>query len=153
MGRVIAKIVYTLAGLLLAVSLVGLRRASDDIARSSLELPGGVPAVVWEPAAPLPFGQVPDFDPPAPVVVLWHGFAGNTAMTSALARRIAKAGYAVIAIDFRGHGENRNPLGPTADGIGLRQDIDAALAGNVCRCATYGRIRRAVHDAAARLGR
>ncbi len=127
MGRVIAKLVYTLAGLLLAVSLVGLRRASDDIARSSLELPGGVPAVVWEPAAPLPFGQVPDFDPPAPVVVLCHGFAGNTAMTSALARRIAKAGYAVIAIDFRGHGENRNPLGPTADGIGLRQDIDAAL--------------------------
>ena len=33
------------------------------------------------------------------------------------------------------------------------QDIDAALAGNVCRCATYFRIRRAVHDAAARLGR
>jgi isoquinoline 1-oxidoreductase alpha subunit len=33
------------------------------------------------------------------------------------------------------------------------QDIDSALAGNLCRCATYGRIRRAVHDAAARLGR
>ncbi len=32
-------------------------------------------------------------------------------------------------------------------------DIDAALAGNVCRCATYLRIRRAVHDAAARLAR
>jgi len=32
-------------------------------------------------------------------------------------------------------------------------DIDAALAGNVCRCATYARIRRAVHEAAARLAR
>ncbi len=127
MGRVIAKSVYTLAGVLLAVSLIGLRFASNDIARSSLELPGGVPAVVWEPSKPLPFGQSPSFDPPAPVVVLCHGFAGNTAMTSALARRIAKAGYAVIAIDFRGHGGNRNPLGPTADGLGLRQDIDAAL--------------------------
>jgi len=31
-------------------------------------------------------------------------------------------------------------------------DVDAALAGNVCRCATYQRIRRAVHDAAARIG-
>ena len=31
-------------------------------------------------------------------------------------------------------------------------DIDAALAGNLCRCATYPRIRRAVHDAAARAG-
>ena len=29
-------------------------------------------------------------------------------------------------------------------------DVDAALAGNVCRCATYPRIRRAVHEAAAK---
>jgi len=27
-------------------------------------------------------------------------------------------------------------------------DIDAALAGNICRCGTYPRIRRAVHRAA-----
>ncbi len=31
-------------------------------------------------------------------------------------------------------------------------DIDGALAGNVCRCATYPRIRRAVHEAAAKVG-
>jgi isoquinoline 1-oxidoreductase alpha subunit len=30
-------------------------------------------------------------------------------------------------------------------------DIDEALAGNLCRCATYPRIRRAVHDAAKKL--
>jgi isoquinoline 1-oxidoreductase alpha subunit len=30
-------------------------------------------------------------------------------------------------------------------------DIDAALAGNLCRCATYHRIRAAVHKAAATL--
>jgi len=30
-------------------------------------------------------------------------------------------------------------------------DIDGALTGNVCRCATYPRIRRAVHEAAAKL--
>ena len=28
------------------------------------------------------------------------------------------------------------------------QDIDAALSGNICRCGTYGRIRRAIHRAA-----
>ncbi len=28
------------------------------------------------------------------------------------------------------------------------QDIDAAMTGNVCRCATYVRIRAAIHDAA-----
>ena len=30
-------------------------------------------------------------------------------------------------------------------------DIDGALAGNLCRCGTYQRIRRAVHAAAATL--
>jgi isoquinoline 1-oxidoreductase alpha subunit len=30
-------------------------------------------------------------------------------------------------------------------------DIDAAMNGNVCRCATYQRIRAAIHDAARRL--
>lgn len=31
-------------------------------------------------------------------------------------------------------------------------DIDGALAGNVCRCATYARIRKAVHRAAEAVG-
>ncbi|RYY40297.1 MAG: (2Fe-2S)-binding protein [Sphingomonadales bacterium] len=31
-------------------------------------------------------------------------------------------------------------------------DIDRAMAGNVCRCATYVRIRQAIHDAAAKIG-
>ena len=31
-------------------------------------------------------------------------------------------------------------------------DIDAAMAGNVCRCATYVRVRAAIHEAAATLG-
>ena len=86
-----------------------------------------MPAVVWEPSPPLERGRIPAFDPPVPVVILCHGFAGNTAMTSALARRIAKAGYAVIAIDFRGHGENANPFEVSDDRSQLRQDIDAAL--------------------------
>jgi len=31
-------------------------------------------------------------------------------------------------------------------------DIDNAMAGNICRCATYVRIRAAIHDAAKSLG-
>jgi isoquinoline 1-oxidoreductase alpha subunit len=31
-------------------------------------------------------------------------------------------------------------------------DIDSAMAGNICRCATYIRIRKAIHAAAATLG-
>ncbi|RYD97700.1 MAG: (2Fe-2S)-binding protein [Sphingomonadales bacterium] len=32
------------------------------------------------------------------------------------------------------------------------EDIDHAMAGNICRCATYVRIRQAIHDASAKLG-
>ena len=32
------------------------------------------------------------------------------------------------------------------------EDIDAAMAGNICRCGTYQRIRRAIHRAAKRPG-
>ena len=31
-------------------------------------------------------------------------------------------------------------------------DIDAAMTGNICRCATYMRIRAAIHEAARTLG-
>ncbi|WP_230968825.1 (2Fe-2S)-binding protein [Nitrogeniibacter aestuarii] len=31
------------------------------------------------------------------------------------------------------------------------EDIDAAMAGNICRCATYVRIRAAIHEAASTL--
>lgn len=33
------------------------------------------------------------------------------------------------------------------------RDIDEAMNGNLCRCATYQRIRAAIHDAAGRLAR
>lgn len=32
-------------------------------------------------------------------------------------------------------------------------DIDAAMSGNLCRCGTYGRIRRAIHTAAEKGGK
>lgn len=32
-------------------------------------------------------------------------------------------------------------------------DIDAAMSGNLCRCGTYGRIRRAIHTAAGKGGK
>jgi isoquinoline 1-oxidoreductase alpha subunit len=33
------------------------------------------------------------------------------------------------------------------------QDIDTAMAGNLCRCGTYQRIRAAIHTAAGKLSR
>ena len=53
-----------------------------------------------------------------------------------------------------GH-DHRRPLSATALLLEVRQpsdaDIDNAMAGNICRCATYVRIRKAIHDAADQL--
>ena len=40
----------------------------------------------------------------------------------------------------------------TANPAPTDAQIDAAMNGNLCRCATYARIRAAIHDAAATLG-
>jgi isoquinoline 1-oxidoreductase alpha subunit len=32
------------------------------------------------------------------------------------------------------------------------EDIDAAMSGNICRCGTYLRIRKAIHAAAGKAG-
>jgi dienelactone hydrolase len=76
-------------------------------------LDGGVPATVYIPGKPGSFAHVP-FPPPTgerwPVVVLLHGYSGDRAAVSTLARRLAQNGIAVISIEFAGHGMNRNPF-------------------------------------------
>ena len=67
------------------------------------------------------FPKPPEQRPPA--VMLVHGFSSDRVNTSVLARRIAQNGYGVLAIDLRGHGENRNPF----DEGGLRDDLEAAV--------------------------
>ncbi len=94
-----------------------------------VELPGHEPATLYLPAGETFRRVLPP--PPAerpPAVVLTHGFMSDRQMMSVLARRIADNGYAVLAIDVRGHGENRNPF--TADfaaGGDLAQDVKEAV--------------------------
>ena len=72
--------------------------------------------------APRPRGDRP------PAVVLVHGFAADRILMSSLARRLAESGYAVLAIDVRGHGGNHNPV---PDGRArpdwLSEDLSAAV--------------------------
>ncbi len=94
------------------------------------ELPGGVPSVTylpgpgpaWPPPPPPPAGERP-----APVLLL-HGYSGDQIGMGALARSLARAGYAVMTIDLRGHGSNRNPHRGNAGQIAFREEIDAAVA-------------------------
>src|SRR5579862_6186692 len=98
-------------------------------------LPGEMPATFYLPGAsnqPGPdnpffdaFPKPPDQRPPA--VVLVHGYSSDRDFMSALARRIAQNGYGVLAIDVRGHGENRNSFLESRTYDGLREDVKNAV--------------------------
>src|SRR5262245_46790789 len=98
-------------------------------AHSTLTLPGGLPATLYSPiplSRTFSMATAPPADRP-PAIVLIHGFLVDRQIMSPLARRLAQNGYAVLAIDVQGHGENRNPLrgGEHVFG-GLRADVQEA---------------------------
>ena len=113
-GVRIASCVPFAVFLLAAVWLGRLERAGP--AQGELTLAGGIPATLHLPIDresrrgarafldPPPRGERP------PAIVLMHGFAGDRLSLSSLARRLAASGYAVLAFDASGHGENRNPF-------------------------------------------
>jgi alpha-beta hydrolase superfamily lysophospholipase len=108
----IASAVAFAAYLLAALWLGRLERGGP--AHGDLLLAGGVPATLYLPAA-RGAGARAFLDPPPrearpPAIALMHGFAGDRVALSSLARRLADSGYAVLAFDARGHGENRSPL-------------------------------------------
>ena len=93
-------------------------------------LPGQEPATLYLPGPGHPFYTL--FPKPVaerpPAVVLIHGFTGDRVLMSGLARRLAENGYAVLAIDVNGHGENRNPFNSgEAQNDSLRADVKNAV--------------------------
>jgi LPXTG-motif cell wall-anchored protein len=93
------------------------------------DLPGYEPATMYLPGGGRTFYRL--FPPPQaelpPAVVLVHGFSGDREIMSTLARRIAQNGYAVLTIDARGHGANRNPFSQGIDSSALRRDVGRAV--------------------------
>ena len=94
---------------------------------SDVVLPGAIPGTLYLPGA----GNLPFLWPPpaqrAPAVVLVHGFTADREIMSVLARWITQNGYAVLAIDVRGHGANRNPFVNDFARAALRPDLKAAV--------------------------
>src|SRR5262245_1123879 len=128
--RVVSAVAFAVF-LCAAVWLARLDRAGPP--HADVMLAGGVPATLFLPAAAGASGARAFLDPPPrgerpPAIVLMHGFAGDRLSLSSLARRLAMAGYAVLAIDARGHGENRNPFARGwARADGFAPDFAAAV--------------------------
>jgi dienelactone hydrolase len=114
---------------LLAVAHLARLQAGGP-AHQDFNLPGHEPATLYLPGPGDLFYRL--FPPPQaelpPAVVLVHGFSGDREFMSTLARRIAQNGYAVLSIDVRGHGANRNPFSQNVDGSALRRDIRCAVS-------------------------
>jgi dienelactone hydrolase len=123
-----------LAGLSAAAYLLALvllaRAERGGPAHADLTLPAGIPATLYLPApadASRPLPEPPRSGEGAPVVLLVHGFTADRASLSVLARRLAVNGYAALAIDVRGHGQNRAPFTGDPETSGLFEDLAAAV--------------------------
>ena len=53
----------------------------------------------------------------APLAVIAHGFAGSRQFMQAFSLTLARAGYAALAFDFQGHGDNPVPMGGDVNAI------------------------------------
>jgi dienelactone hydrolase len=91
---------------------------------------GRIPAVLLRPASP------------RGAAVILHGYGGNKEEQLGLAWRVAEAGLAVCAIDYRGHGEHPLPLDALAG-----EDLDAAIR----FCRRFGKVTVIGHSLGGRL--
>lgn len=108
-----------------AVSILQLERFRAGLTITHLSV-GTTPATLYR-----------SDDDPAPLVVVSHGFAGSRQLMQAFSLTLARAGYAVLAFDYEGHGRNPVPMSgdvTKVDGTTqllideTRRVIDAGLA-------------------------
>ncbi|MFN8148339.1 MAG: alpha/beta fold hydrolase [Candidatus Nanopelagicales bacterium] len=97
--RVSSWVLGVLALLLTVPAVVGIARVDQGLTRTTAEV-GSVPVVVL----------TGDPSQPRPVVVVAHGFAGSAQLMDDLGVALAGSGYAVVLLDFSGHGRNATPL-------------------------------------------
>lgn len=115
--------------LVLLACLLSLKIGSQERggpAHGDVYLNRGIPATLYLPQDAEDDGDLPS--PPAkgeprpPVIVMAHGYSADRASMSGMARSLARAGYAVLSIDFRGHGSNTEAFKGELSG-----DIDTAV--------------------------
>lgn len=121
-GIVAAAAVTLVVAAVLLVRLGAQERGGP--AHTDLSIGTGLPATLYLPQdtvdgefpAPRAEGSRP------PLVIVAHGYSADRLGMSRIGRSLAKAGYASLTFDFRGHGENTAPF--KGD---LKEDLDAAM--------------------------
>ena len=106
----IAAIVLSVLGALLLVRLGAEERGGPAHFDSSIG--NGLPVTFYVPGAEDAdrFPQPPADDHRFPLIIAAHGYSADRNSLSTLSRSLAHAGYAVLAFDFRGHGDNTHPF-------------------------------------------
>jgi len=91
---------------------------------------GAMPATLILPIAPPAdrFGPPEPPSPHPPVVIVQHGFSENRQSMNWITRALARNGFAVLAADFRGHGQNPTPFNRGDLGDDIAQLIAYARA-------------------------
>ncbi|MGB5831828.1 MAG: alpha/beta fold hydrolase, partial [Thiohalocapsa sp.] len=144
-GRALSLARLTLGQLLIALVAVGaivvallmLFGAERGLTISHTEV-DGIPVTVFAPRD----------EPPAPSVLIGHGFAGSRQLMHPFAVTLARNGYVAVTFDFPGHGRNRTPLAGT---IGEPERAEALLDA-FARVARYARTRPGSDGRLATLG-
>ncbi|WP_424360944.1 alpha/beta hydrolase family protein [Methylocystis parvus] len=74
--------------------------------------------------------------PPAPVIVIAHGFSGSQQLMAPMATTLAQNGYVAVTFDFSGHG--RNPA-PMTGGVRDLQQSTAVLLSDIEKVVAFAR--------------
>ncbi len=131
------RLTAVLAVAAIVVGLSMLLRAERGLSIVHTEV-DGIPVTVFAPRDA----------PPAPAVLIGHGFAGSRQLMHPFAVTLARNGYVAVTFDFPGHGRNRTPLAGT---LGEPERAEALLDA-FSRVARYARSLPASDGRLATLG-
>jgi pimeloyl-ACP methyl ester carboxylesterase len=105
--------VILLAAVLMAISWWGVIRLGEGLTIRKFRREGQ------------PFSYIgPREGQNVPGVIAAHGFGGSQQLMLGYGYTLARSGYGVVLLDFKGHGANSNPMESARDG--LQEDLDAA---------------------------
>ena len=74
--------------------------------------------------------------PPAPAIVIAHGFSGSQQLMAPIATTLARNGYVAVTFDFSGHGRNPTPM---PGGLAKLEASTAALLKDIDEVVRFAR--------------